>query len=62
MIKRRKQGHCCSQSSDHPSKDAKREGDGFFNEGGLMTENSNEGGFLLIMNLNIVKLLSTTRF
>ena len=32
---------------------AKREGDDFFNEGGLMTENSNEGGFLLIMNLDI---------
>ena len=30
---------------------AKRKGDEFFNEGGLMTENSNEGGFLFIMNL-----------
>ena len=25
----------------------------FFNEGGLMTENSNESGFLFIMNLKI---------
>ena len=32
---------------------AKREGDEFFNEGGLVTENSNEGGFLFIMNLKI---------
>ena len=31
---------------------AKR-GDEFFNEGGLVTENSNEGGFLFIMNLKI---------
>ena len=31
----------------------KREGDEFFNEGCLMTENSNEGGFLFIMNLKI---------
>ena len=32
---------------------AKREGDEFFYEGGLLTENSNEGGFLFIMNLKI---------
>ena len=32
---------------------AKREGDEFFTEGGLVTENSNEGGFLFIMNLKI---------
>ena len=32
---------------------AKREGDDFFNQGCLMTENSNEGGFLFIMNLKI---------
>ena len=31
----------------------KHEGDEFFNEGGLMTENSNEGGFLFIMHLKI---------
>ena len=29
----------------------KREGDEFFNERGLLTENSDEGGFLFIMNL-----------
>ena len=29
----------------------KREGDDFFTEGGLMTQNSNEGGFLFIRNL-----------
>ena len=32
---------------------AKREGDEFFTEGGLVNENSNEGGFLFIMNLKI---------
>ena len=32
---------------------AKREGDEFFNEGGLMTEKRNEGGFLFIMNLKV---------
>ena len=32
---------------------AKREGDEFFNDGSLMTENSNEGGYLFIMNLKI---------
>ena len=32
---------------------AKREGDEFFSEGGPMTESSNEGGFLFIMNLKI---------
>ena len=32
---------------------AKREGDEFFSEGGLVNENSNEGGFLFIMNLKI---------
>ena len=32
---------------------AKREGDEFFNDGGLMTENSNEAGCLFIMNLKI---------
>ena len=31
----------------------KREGDKFFTEGGLVNENSNEGGFLFIMNLKI---------
>ena len=31
----------------------KREGDEFFTEGGLVNENSNEGGFLFIMNLKI---------
>ena len=30
---------------------ANREGDEFFTEGGLVNENSNEGGFLFIMNL-----------
>ena len=30
---------------------AKREGDEFFTEGGLVNEKSNEGGFLFIMNL-----------
>ena len=35
----------------HPS--AKREGDEFFTEVGLVNENSNEGGFLFIMNLKI---------
>ena len=32
---------------------AKREGDEFFTEGGLVNENSNDGGFLFIMNLKI---------
>ena len=32
---------------------AKREGDEFFTEGGLVNENSNEGGFLFMMNLKI---------
>ena len=32
---------------------AKREGDEFFTEGGLVNENSNEGGFLFIMTLKI---------
>ena len=32
---------------------AKREGDEFFTEVGLVNENSNEGGFLFIMNLKI---------
>ena len=32
---------------------AKREGDEFSTEGGLVNENSNEGGFLFIMNLKI---------
>ena len=32
---------------------AKREGDKFFTEDGLVNENSNEGGFLFIMNLKI---------
>ena len=32
---------------------AKHEGDAFFTEGGLVNENSNEGGFLFIMNLKI---------
>ena len=32
---------------------AKRKGDDFFTEGGLVNENSNEGGFLFIMNLKI---------
>ena len=32
---------------------AKREGDEFFTEGGLVNKNSNEGGFLFIMNLKI---------
>ena len=32
---------------------AKREGDEFFTEGSLVNENSNEGGFLFIMNLKI---------
>ena len=32
---------------------AKREGDEFFTEGGLVNENSNEGGCLFIMNLKI---------
>ena len=32
---------------------AKREGDEFFTEGGVVNENSNEGGFLFIMNLKI---------
>ena len=31
---------------------AKREGDEFFNEDGLVTENNNKGGFLFIMNSN----------
>ena len=32
---------------------AKREGDEFFTKGGLVNENSNEGGFLLTMNLKM---------
>ena len=32
---------------------AKREGDEFFTEGGMVNESSNEGGFLFIMNLKI---------
>ena len=32
---------------------AKREGDEFFTKGLLVNENSNEGGFLFIMNLKI---------
>ena len=32
---------------------AKREGAEFFTEGGLVKENSNEDGFLFIMNLKI---------
>ena len=32
---------------------AKRVGDEFFTEGGLVNENSNEGGFLFIMSLKI---------
>ena len=32
---------------------AKREGDEFFTEGALMTENMNSGGFLFIMNMKI---------
>ena len=32
---------------------AKREGDEFFTEGGLVNAKSNEGGFLFIMNLKI---------
>ena len=32
---------------------AKRDGDEFFTEGGLVNENNNEGGFLFIMNLKI---------
>ena len=32
---------------------AKRKGDGFLTEGGLVNENSDEGGFLFIMNLKI---------
>ena len=34
-------------------KSAKCECDEFFTEGGLVNENSNEGGFLFIMNLKI---------
>ena len=32
---------------------AKRDGDEFFTEGGLVNENSNEGCFLFIMNLKM---------
>ena len=32
---------------------AKREGDEFFTEGGLVNENSNEGGFLFIVTMTL---------
>ena len=41
---------------------AKREGDEFFTKGGLVNENSNEGGFLwwFIMNLKIKIVVNNT--